>query len=332
MQSQPCYSARLMLPFARLLRTHPGMPEELIAPIENLDPDTRLPIATVHELLRGMVVMTGDEAVGLRATQHIEIGDYGALEYAAGTAQTGGEALSLIGRYMRLINDALTFSIEIAGDLAVVSLESAIVLPRAAEDFEVGAFYTAVSARTGGKLAYDFEVRFSHPQPQDTSLYSQVFSERATIRFDQPVCGFVFPCKGLEDPLPTADPKLHMVLRDHAERLVRELPQAQSVTARVRELLIENLASENATAAAVAKALHLSTSTLTRRLLHEGTTFKDVLDSLRRGLALRYLGQTDLALSEIAFLLGFSQTGAFHRAFKRWTDETPLGYRSKRRG
>jgi AraC-like DNA-binding protein len=76
----------------------------------------------------------------------------------------------------------------------------------------------------------------------------------------------------------------------------------------------------------------MSGRTLTRRLEDEGTTFKDLLDDLRKSLSLRYVGSTDLGLSEIAFLLGFSQSAAFHRAFKRWTAQTPLEYRRARRG
>ena len=75
----------------------------------------------------------------------------------------------------------------------------------------------------------------------------------------------------------------------------------------------------------------MSPRTLGRKLQHEGTSFKHLLDDLRRRMALRYVDGQELGLSEIAFLLGFSQTAAFHRAFKRWTAQTPLEYRRQRR-
>jgi AraC-like DNA-binding protein len=71
----------------------------------------------------------------------------------------------------------------------------------------------------------------------------------------------------------------------------------------------------------------MSESTLARHLEDEGTTFKALLDDLRRRLALRYVGLSQLPIAEIALLLGFSQAAAFHRAFRRWTDQTPLEYR-----
>jgi AraC-like DNA-binding protein len=332
MESRHCYSVRLMKPFSRLLRTYASMPPELYSAIDEFDPETRLPIETVHELLRGAIAITGDEEIGLKAAELIEVGDYGALEYTAGTAASADEALTLIGRYMHLINDALTVSLRIEGEHAVVALESAVVLPRAAEDFEVAAFFIATKAHAAENLRWPFEIRFQHPEPADTRLYTRVFSDQSTVRFGQPVAGFVFPRQALADPVSGADPKLHAVVRSHAERLLIELPKADSVTARVRTLLVQGFTRGEDSVAHVARALHLSPSTLARKLEQEGTSFKALQEDMRRGLALRYLGETDLPLSEIAFLLGFSQVAAFHRAFKRWTEQTPIEYRSARRG
>jgi AraC-like DNA-binding protein len=215
---------------------------------------------------------------------------------------------------------------------AVIALESAVVLPRAAEDFEVAAIFAAFKARAGESMRWPLEVRFMHAAPADTSVYTRVFSERTAVRFEQPVAGFVFPLESLLDPVPSADAKLHAVVRKLADRLLEDIPRAESFTSRVRVLLMEGLAGDQASAARVAEALHMSQSTLTRRLEQEGTGFKELREEIRRSMALRYVGETDLALSEIAFLLGFSQTAAFHRAFKRWTDHTPLAYRVARRG
>jgi AraC-like DNA-binding protein len=60
----------------------------------------------------------------------------------------------------------------------------------------------------------------------------------------------------------------------------------------------------------------------------EGTSFREILDGLRRDLALRYLSEDRLAIGEAAYLLGFSDASAFHRSFKRWTGKTPAGYRA----
>lgn len=328
--SQHCYSNRLLRPFARLLRTYPNVPPEVAASIDALDEDGRTPIAAVHELLRGAILLTGDEEIGLKAAEHVQVGDYGALEYVAGTALTGRDAFATVGRYMHLINDGLTFSMRDEGDQVVVLLENAVVMPRAAEDFELAAFFASIRSRAPVRLP--FEVRFVHPAPADTHVYERVFGEHATVRFGQPFSGFIVTQQAVAEPLPSADAGLHRVIRSHADRLLEELPRVESLTTRVREELMSGLASGKATLAHVASQLHLSERTLARRLEDENTSFKPLLDDLRRRLALRYVGDSDLAFSEIAFLLGFSQVAAFHRAFKRWTEQTPLEYRTARRG
>ncbi|MGD8859238.1 MAG: AraC family transcriptional regulator [Myxococcales bacterium] len=335
-ESHHSYSVRLVKPFIRLLSSYEQVPPELLTWTDDADPDARLPASTIHELLRGALVLTGDEDLGLKAARTIEPGDYGALEYAATSAGTMRESIDVISRYMRLINDALDFSLEVLEGIAHVRLESAVVVPRAAEDFAVAAFHVATGYRMdfdeSGRDTPELEVWFTHPEPADVSEYAETFPRASRIRFDQPHAGFAFPEAMLDRELPSADPKLHEVLRRHADQLLAELPQAQSCTERVRALLMDELRGGNPTAVHISSALHMSSRTLTRKLEQEGTSFKEVLDDLRRRLALRYVGGTDLGIAEIAFLLGFSQAAAFHRAFRRWADQTPLEYRRARRG
>jgi AraC-like DNA-binding protein len=99
----------------------------------------------------------------------------------------------------------------------------------------------------------------------------------------------------------------------------------------VRELLAADLASGGQYAKRVSQSLHISARTLIRRLEDEGTSFREILDDIRRRYALNYVRNRDLDLAATACLLGFSHTTAFHRAFKRWTGLTPLDYRYSRR-
>jgi len=69
--------------------------------------------------------------------------------------------------------------------------------------------------------------------------------------------------------------------------------------------------------------------TLRRKLKEEGTSFQALLDNMRKELALGYMRDTQMNFGEIAYVLGFSTPGAFQRAFKRWTGETPGDYRRR---
>jgi YesN/AraC family two-component response regulator len=101
----------------------------------------------------------------------------------------------------------------------------------------------------------------------------------------------------------------------------------ESTTQRLQRLLEGELRSGDPKLEHLAARLHMSPRTLHRRLGEEGTGFRRVLAGLRRELAARHLREARLPLGEIGFLLGFSETSAFHRAFRRWTGWRPLAYR-----
>jgi AraC-like DNA-binding protein len=135
----------------------------------------------------------------------------------------------------------------------------------------------------------------------------------------------------LDRPVPTADPGLSRIVTAHAEQLLAALaPAADMLTARVRRQLAEGMANGPMTLTQVARRLHLSERSLQRRLEAEGTRFAQLVDEVRRELALRYIADERLALGEVAYLLGFAEPSPFHRAFKRWTGTTPLAARRAR--
>jgi AraC-like DNA-binding protein len=324
--SQLFYSVRLVHPFVRLLRREPAIPPEGLDELEKLDPDERVPISVVHELLAGAILLTGDEDIGLKAAREIAPGDYGAVEYAARSAPTWGEAANAVGRYMRLINDALRFSLVTEEDRAYIHLDSLVPLPRASADFQSGAFHMSATHFWMGEPPR-FEVWFTHAQPGDLREYERTFPGAVRLRFDAPFNGFAVPRDYVDLPVPSADPKLHALIRKHAEAMLAELPRAENLTERVRDLLAKELAGGTPTLGHIARKVAMSERTLERHLEEEGTVFKSLLDDLRRRLALRYVLRSELPFSELAFLLGYSQAAAFHRAFRRWTGQTPLEYR-----
>ena len=321
-----CYSARLLIPFVRVMLGRPDVHQGVRDSLKSLDPDERVPISAAHELLKVAVEMTGEPDLGLLAAREIHRGDYGAVEYAARSAANWGEVCGVMGRYMRLINDALQYSIYTDASRAFIQLQSSVELPRAAADFQSGAFMVGASQLWPSGANPTFEAWFTHERPAHIQAYTQTFPG-GVLRFDAPFNGFVFDKNYLDTPVESADPQLHAVIRRHADALLAGLPDVPNVTARVRELLAKELLGGNPSADHIARQIPMGVRTLGRRLEQEGTSFKELLDDLRRRLALGYVAGSELALSEIALLLGFSQVAAFHRAFKRWTSQTPLEYR-----
>jgi AraC-like DNA-binding protein len=96
----------------------------------------------------------------------------------------------------------------------------------------------------------------------------------------------------------------------------------------VREEVTGLLGMGEVTMRKTARRLGMSVATLRRRLESEGTTFRDIVEDMRKRLAERYLASREPAVSEIAFLLGFADVASFDRAFKRWMGVSPTKYRA----
>jgi AraC-like DNA-binding protein len=132
-------------------------------------------------------------------------------------------------------------------------------------------------------------------------------------------------------PLITADAKLVKALAPFVETAEKERKTAAGTLRAAVENEVEKLLPHGkANAKAVAKALALSVRTLSRRLAEEGTTYAEVVDGLRRNLALQYLKEPGMSVSQIAWLLGYEGSTSFNHAFRRWTGQSPSASRNQK--
>jgi AraC-like DNA-binding protein len=320
------YSARLFQPFIRLLNRTALVPDDWAAAIRGLDPDERLPATIAHQLLDGIISLGVEPSFGLLAAREWNSGDGGALDYAVTSASTVREAIQAAGRYMRLVNDAASITLVTSGDVAEIRIENFLPMKRVGLDFQLGSLFRLFRCiwASGGRQTLCVHVPYA--EPEDTSEHRITF-EGARLVFDCAAPGFSFEALLLDKRLTSADFRLHDTIRLHAEQMLQELPRSRSLTGWIESAIAAELPKGAPTVNRIAARLRMSTRTLERRLEREGTTFSDLLEDLRRRLAVRYVTNQGIPLGEIAFLLGFSHTTGFHRAFKRWTGETPLGYR-----
>jgi AraC-like DNA-binding protein len=172
------------------------------------------------------------------------------------------------------------------------------------------------------------EVHLMHAQSTGPAGYQRVFGENVKLGMPQNAC--IFPGALLALPMRRANPNFHLAFETRAKELADRLRDQQGIASRVREVVVAHLRAGNADMASVASKMAMSVATLRRRLEAEGTTHSEILDRARSDLAKLYLSESRLSVSEIAFLLGYSQSRAFHNAFRRWSDgSTPVDYRAK---
>ena len=115
----------------------------------------------------------------------------------------------------------------------------------------------------------------------------------------------------------------------YLDDVLDKMPKEGALAAKIRKTIGESLKDGTPTLARAAKSIAVSARTLQRRLKKQGLDFKKLVDDTRHQLALEYLRDRENTLTQIAFLLGYSEVSAFNRAFKRWTDSTPMDYRRK---
>jgi AraC-like DNA-binding protein len=119
------------------------------------------------------------------------------------------------------------------------------------------------------------------------------------------------------------------VLTDYAEKLLKKISTKGNIQDQVRNFIRHNLEDNDALdVKIVANKLNMSRHTLYRKLKKEGVSFQSLAEDVRQAEAKRHLEENSVSISEVAYLLGFSELSAFSRAFKRWTGESPAQYRT----
>jgi AraC-like DNA-binding protein len=289
-------------------------------------PDVLIPHSEAIGALTAYVAATDDRTVGLRAGERLQPGDWDVVELVARSAPTLRAALDCACRFASLLNEAVELVLQEEGREATWRFEARRGAARhaAAQDFVLSGAFTLLH-HCAGEGARPREVHFGRVSPVDPVPYEARFG--VPVRFAMPHDALVFDRQQLDLPRPWANDWVHAAFERHAGELLDR--RAVGVRRRVAELAAEELRSGTLTMTSVARRFGASPATLRRRLEHEGTTFRDLVGDVRRDLAELYLGDPRRSISEIAFALGFSSVGAFHRAFHRRKAATPSAYRAR---
>jgi len=286
---------------------------------EVADPERAIDLATVRRLVATTRTLTGEDGLGLYLGTRMQIANHGSLGFAAMTAPTAGAALEVAMRYVTTRTRALAIGKQVVGDRAALVLEERADFGEARDvvlvALVVGIWHIA-QALTGRAIVGD--VDFAFPKPTYARRFELLAPGR--VRFDQPATQLVFDAALLDAPLLMADVAAH---RRACEQCERELRGERELTARVREALGPSPPPD---LSAVARGLGVSARTLKRRLAGEGTSFATLRADVLRERAILLL-RSDRTLDECAGALGYCDAASFSRAFKRWTGQTPGGYR-----
>jgi AraC-like DNA-binding protein len=290
------------------------------------DTEARVPRDALTRLWELAVAESGDTAFGLVVARHTLQTTFHALGYAVLASATMREAFERIIRHRRLIGEILQLRLEDEAGVSrfVVDISAGRgVVPPQAVDAIFAVLIRQARLLQGGRSTPPLSVSLEREAPDDTSPYQRAFG--APVSFGQSSNYIEYAVEELDRRLPAANAEL---ARQNDEVVVRYLARLEEsgALARTRQVLLESLPSGAPTRQQIAKRLGMSPRSLQRMLEGEGTSFTGLLAEARLTLAKSYLDEGRLPVTEIAFVLGFADTSAFSRAFRRWTGVAPSDY------
>ncbi|MGH7832357.1 MAG: AraC-like transcriptional regulator QhpR [Candidatus Binatia bacterium] len=272
---------------------------------------------------------TADECFGLHFGEHYNPKNIGPLAYVLLNSATIAAAIENAERYLHIHNEAANLSFSMEGEQAYLRFllaDLATESTRQHNEYSMAVAFNTLRIMAGSHWA-PREVQFAHEAPAHTSEHLRVFG--APVLFGCATNALVVDRDFVERQVPAADQRLYRILKQHLERILNEMPRQSDLLSAVRRAIAESMRDGDPKLARVTRKISMSRRTLQRRLKEHGMVFKTLTDDARQRFAFDYLRDRKNTLTEIAFLLGYSEVSAFNRAFKRWTGTTPLEYRRR---
>ena len=298
-------------------------------PNELTDDDNRIDLTYLMRLGRGAIRQTGRPDIGLQLGAHSHISSLGYVGLAAMTAKTLGDALNILVRYEHLNSQCYRGTSQLVEEGGHMALTFYSIAPYNAYtcfvvDGVLGAWAKLTHLLTGVTgLVRKVDIEFDAPSYGDD--YQAAFG--CEVRFGAPRNAVVMNAADMAIPLPDSSPQLHDKLIQHCDERLNQIALADSYRNKVLKVLGTMLHGQTPSIDEVALKLGMPSWTLRRKLKEEDSAYQSLVDEMRRDVAMSYMKNTDLSFGEISYLLGFSTPGAFQRAFKRWSGQTPGEFR-----
>ncbi|NQX89225.1 MAG: AraC family transcriptional regulator [Halioglobus sp.] len=299
-----------------------GLDPELIH-----EPRSRYAYALLCKAWVAAAQVTNNDHVGLESVKHYTPLDLSALGITFLSSETLMEAFQRLVRFEAAVNSDLRFSVVACGERVELDSELAGVpedAVRIVEDSRAAILLSLCRQGLGATLD-PLDVGFTYPEPASLGDHFALF--RCPVLFSQPVSRMTFNAADLKRPFTAANRELALSGDKILEEMISEL-QESDIISKIKRAIIDDLPSGTPGEEDIASRVFLSSRTLQRRLAEENTSFRAVLLEVRRELAQKYLADKDIPLAEISYMLGFSDTSSFSRAFKKWTGEPPAAFRS----
>jgi AraC-like DNA-binding protein len=290
------------------------------------DPDSRVPLIKTWNLWRVLIDRLPDELLGLHVGASVEVREFGLVGYVMYYSPTLADALHRLARYSHIVSEAAQFDFKMDERHGWLTFDNSLRFVELRHPVDAAMAMIVRAARDLTETdVVPVEARFPFSSPAELYEYKKFF--RAPLEFDRPRSVVILEKEDLARPVKAADETLGKYLDTLAEDVLNNLAEKGTFSDRVRRAVWTELSHGPPNLKSTASALGVSVRTLQRRLREEKTSFVEVVETMRRTLALKLLRDPNLAVYEVAFLLGYSEPSTFYRAFRRWEATSPHEYR-----
>ena len=292
------------------------------------DPQARIPASNQGRFLQYAADALNDPSFGLHLAEASNPRESGLLYYISSAAKDLWGTLALFLAYSKLVNESLRLEMSRLPDVAIVEFRFEGVSPQSVRhntEFWV-AMIIKGARQISGRHIRPRRVAFPHTSGGNVTDFRQFFG--CPVEFGAPMGQIEFSSEALSLPVLTEDPHLLQILKPVCDEAAKARGTAAgSVRASVETEVQRRLPRGGAQLETIAKALAMSKRTLSRRLSAEGTNLSEIVDDVRRSLALEYVSEPRIPLGQAAWLLGYEETTSFTHAFRRWTGKSPSAAR-----
>jgi AraC-like DNA-binding protein len=291
-------------------------------------PKGRVTAENFSALWLGVARMLDDELFG-QDSRRMKVGSFAMLCQTLIHCDTLDSALLRMARCFNLMLDDFHCSIESDALHARLSIEP---VPGARAPGVFG-YETLLMMQHGlacwlvGRRIPVLAAAFAYPEPSRSAEYARMYSEN--LSFNEPATVLTFERSYLDLPVIQNETTAREFIRVAPANIVLKYKNSTGLSAQIRRRLRSAVRTEWPDFDVIAESLHMTPSTLRRRLEDEGESFQAIKDQLRRDIAIDYLCHTAKSVMDISTELGFSEASAFHRAFKKWTGACPGEYRQR---
>ncbi|MDX1401740.1 MAG: AraC family transcriptional regulator ligand-binding domain-containing protein, partial [Kiloniellales bacterium] len=270
------------------------------------DPDAKIPFHKHAALLTLAAEATGDDCFGINLSLEVRPQQMGVLGYILLNSATLGDALSHLHRYHRVLSDGWDVGLRIEDRSAAILghiVDPLVENERQAAEIAASLLLRYCQVITGKEIT-PLGVEFRHPKPKAARRVEQRFL--CPVRFGQDRVALILRRQDLDLEASAADNELLKILKRHCREILGRAPGGDDLGFSVRELVTGLLPSGHPKIDEVARELGMSARTLRRRLAAQDLVYRDLVDDVRRRLAIRYLKDERISLKQVTYLLGYS--------------------------